>query len=215
MMEVIDLEQIEEHARSKMALGEAIWKLIIWIIFVSFLFFIGWILAPSDLRKYLTHPYVVIGVYGYMIYSNVQYGFDFKKRLTVIGEINKIKRTSDYPLAYLKWQATRFKNKVNMDEKRLDLLKVFSPFPLVVYLFGVFLENKLQTNIGIISFWLGNFSFRDVIMFVGVALFIIYVIIIREAYLKYRGDLLTYSLFEQEIASLEEQIKAKKEKESL
>lgn len=206
-MDVRDLEQIEKTERTKMVLVRSTLNLIIWLVVLSALIVVGSMVIPYDLNKYLTYPYFLIGVYGYAIYSHVRYGFNLKRYLEVISAIHRAKSVHDNPLAYLKARAVFLKNNLALDEKVLDLQKLLSPTPLVLYFFGAIVENKVQAGTNIFGFHMGNFPLKDVLVFTGVALFVAFVTVVRGTYLRYKRNLLIYSLFAQEIVSLEEEAK--------
>ncbi|MNF07553.1 hypothetical protein D3C80_2077540 [compost metagenome] len=57
-----------------------------------------------------------------------------------------IKKDFDFPVSEFKSMALTYKSNIEIQEKKLDILKIFSPVPVLIYGLGVYIEKKSRLH---------------------------------------------------------------------
>ncbi|SMF69361.1 hypothetical protein [Paenibacillus barengoltzii] len=185
----------------KRAVSSFITKMILMII-VSYL---GRTFFP-DVSKFM------LSVYFWLVYTIIVIGIcykeykdfkDFSKHLDLIYE------TKNEELSYAKlekfavWSGTF----AEISKTKLDILKAFSPIPIIIFILGVYTNNNssINTKINIFS---TELLLGDLLMYLGVGIPVFYFYFIYKSFSAYKKHMRRTMDYKAEAIVMKEKIRS-------
>ncbi|WP_141499706.1 hypothetical protein [Paenibacillus luteus] len=173
------------------------------VILLIIIYYIGNHYLPVVLFEYSKHLKWLLVLY--LAYS---FYIDYSRLLDYLNQgdhIQIIKERSKYPIA-------KFKNAIGMNEvflelcdKKIEFVKYTSPVPFIIFFWGLVISNndlKMLTEklpyIGL------NINYKDGLVYLGYALFGIYLLLIRHYLYAYKIQYLKLQEYKNELQTYEE-----------
>ncbi|GAB1157127.1 hypothetical protein YWY31_31520 [Paenibacillus illinoisensis] len=184
----------------KRAISSFISKMILMII-VSYLgktFF-------SDVSKFMFSTYfwfiyaiLVIGI-CYKDYKELK---EFSKHLDMIYETKKGKLSYANLEKYAVWSGTF----AEISKTKLDMLKTFSPIPIIIFILGVYTNNNSSIN-NKINIFSTELLLGDLLMYLGVGIPVFYFYFIYSSFYTYKKHMRRTMDYKAEAIVTKEEIK--------
>ncbi|MGG4095308.1 hypothetical protein [Paenibacillus lautus] len=163
----------------KRAIGSFMTKMILMLI----VFYLGKTFFP-DVSKFM------LSIYFWLVYAILVTGIcykdykelkDFSKHLDMIYETKKEKLSYAKLEKYAVWSGTF----AEISKTKLDMLKTFSPIPLIIFIMGVYANNNSSIN-NKINIFSVELLLGDLLMYLGVGIPIFYFYFIYSSFSTYK-----------------------------
>lgn len=177
---------------------------IVFALAVLFVGVVGYLLLPATFKGIILNiKFIWVLIFIVIIYSLLVYK-DFKKEHDILIATDKIYQCyREKAIIEFKVLYSLFETKSKIAEKKLDILKFFSPFPLLIYFLGLYIDNKsvLFKTIDIATYTIG---INYILMYLGFGLIVLYLYSLIKVYLLYKEKFEIMQKFHEEIIRCEE-----------
>lgn len=205
LTQVLKEEKIDMHDyQLKLAIRKAILSVTLTWILYGPVIFLGLSFLPTNYTSYIETSYVVLIIFVLGLYVGFRNYREYKDLFSHVNAINMIK-DGDFPLGEFKHFSLTYNSYKENLEKKLDLLKMYSPFSLLAYGAGLIIEDKakLKTIPGINV----SFTLSEIMSVCGLILSVVFVFWIQRTYSKYKYFNQLYIRYESEFIRYEERLK--------
>lgn len=173
---------LKEKLINKFFLIKAVYRVITMFILISIVFYIGRIFFPEwneiIFTEYFWFIYSLIALYlGYIRYRELK---DISEHLQFIFDNKKEELSSTIMEQCVICSETY----VEINKTKLDILKSLSPVPLVIFIFGIYMNDNsiINNEIHILS---SKLFVGDILMFIGISIPIFYIYYLFSAFRSY------------------------------
>lgn len=147
---------------------------------------------------WLVYVILVIGI-CYKDYKELK---DFSKHLDMIYETKKEKLSYAKLEKYAVWSGTF----AEISKTKLDMLKTFSPIPIIIFILGVYTNNNSSIN-NKINIFSTELLLGDLLMYLGVGIPIFYFYFIYSSFSTYKKHMRRTMDYKAEAIVAKEEIK--------
>ncbi|WP_236642460.1 hypothetical protein, partial [Paenibacillus sp. MAEPY2] len=147
---------------------------------------------------WLVYAILIIGI-CYKDYKELK---DFSKHLDMIYETKKEKLSYANLEKYAVWSGTF----AEISKTKLDMLKTFSPIPIIIFILGVYTNNNSSIN-NKINIFSAELLLGDLLMYLGVGIPIFYFYFIYSSFSTYKKHMRRTMDYKAEAIVTKEEIK--------
>ncbi|MGG3480607.1 hypothetical protein ABES21_24330 [Peribacillus frigoritolerans] len=163
------------------------------------------------LNKYIKH--VIQIALLYILINNIKYYNSILENLN-LGSLIDENRRKGYPIILIKQRLAQ--NELFLEEykEKLNLIKAFSPIPIIIFLIGLFLNKGVEINLDLVKSinldFVKSINLESIKIFqgelfvmLGIGFVIYYILKLRATWLKYKLLLRIVSKYKNELIYLE------------
>ncbi|MNK75983.1 hypothetical protein D3C87_955380 [compost metagenome] len=132
--------------QTKLSINKAVISTVTSLIFYGLILYLGQYVLPSQYSELIYNQYVIIGVILVCFLIGFNRYKELKDLFSHVNAISMIKKDFDFPVSEFKSMALTYKSNIEIQEKKLDILKIFSPVPVLIYGLGVYIEKKSRLH---------------------------------------------------------------------
>ncbi|MGQ4678633.1 hypothetical protein ACL9RQ_006440 [Paenibacillus polymyxa] len=147
---------------------------------------------------WLIYSIIVIGI----CYKNYKEIIDFSKHMDLIYETKKEKLSYAKLEMYAVWSGTF----VEITKTKLDLLKTFSPIPIIIFILGLYTNNNSSIN-SKINLFSTELLLGDLLMYLGIGIPVFYAYYIYSTFSTYKKHMRTMMDYKAEAIVAKEEVK--------
>ncbi|KRF58728.1 hypothetical protein ASG97_22715 [Bacillus sp. Soil745] len=205
----------EINSNRSFALKKVVINSIVSLIVLFFIFLIGNSVNPELIN--FKNKFVTINVIQIALFYIFINGFKYYKSILEnlnLGSLIDENRRKGYPIILIKQRLAQ--NELFLEEykEKLNLIKAYSPIPIIIFLIGLFLNKGFVINLDLVksinldlvkSINLESIKIfqGELFVMVGIVFVIIYILKLRATWLKYKLLLRIVSKYKNELIYLE------------
>ncbi|MDR3601429.1 MAG: hypothetical protein P4L49_13275 [Desulfosporosinus sp.] len=191
-----------KKANIRNAARRGIIRVILLLIFFFLIFQLGTLFLPGDFESWIRRPYMLVFVFGAILYLGYkEYKFFRSDDFAAIYEATRgVDRET--ALASLKSLALFKETHRNIAEKKLELMKFYSPIPILIYALGVYLDKKPILS-ETINFIIVKTQVSEALKYLGFGLFFVYIFLIVDFFNSYKNLSFDYCFFQSRVFEYE------------
>lgn len=137
-----ELHKSDVRTASRVALQVIVKQSISVVLISAVLVVLGRVLLPSEASAILVNRYLLGALFVIYVISRLHYYKWLNHSLVRRASLRYLLKTSSNPIGDLKSLACSAKCQAALAEKSLDIWKVFSPMPVLMYGIGVLVGNQ-------------------------------------------------------------------------
>lgn len=193
-----DIYKQQKRFQRSLALKYAFGNVVLWVVFFLVLYKIGLHIFPSEFTL-LTDAFLTRAVAGgIVLYSGISQYLYLTSDTSIA--INKARQDKERALINLKSLLAFSEVQYSLSDKHWDAVKL--PIPLIIFLFGVLVNNNLLLG-KIITIGNHQFLFKQFALYVGFGIIALYIFALKATYDRYKWRKLQYFDFQGAVQRFE------------
>lgn len=208
MLDFKEKNKMNFQVSARRAFFDSLGTALVMGLIISIIIQLAKVFLPESFQSILSNKYIYFLLLAYIIYEGFKKYFRIKRYLDISDVISDIRR-DDYPTSSFKSYILSYENSRNIAEKKLDLLKLFTPIPILIYLFGIYVDNKPILN-RILEFGSYNISLNEALMYIGVGAIFTYIYFLKTIFTEYKSSSNNFVRFQSGLLEHEEKIEKRK-----
>lgn len=169
----------------------------------------GILFLPNSFIEVAKSKYAIVTYAVLIITIGIIRYFEIKNYLDINEIIRDIKRSDEFPVISYYKSLNDCKRRIEIDEKKLDFIKIFTPVPFLIYLLGTYIEEKPKVDF-IINIYKFSINTNEALIYLGFVLILIYSYNLYKIFGSYRINKRDYYMFQDALFSYSYKEKVKK-----